>query len=573
MRRAERVIVASGHMIDRPGADVGRFPASAEQRVRAAIDALFDRWSVGPDDLVISQGACGTDILVAEAAIERRAHSLVLLAAEVDDFIDSSVAFAGDGWVARFHAVVERSETLLQPRELGPDPDGRNRYARNNRWALDTAAELTAHDGGCQPLAVLDRRSAGGEGGTGDFVVAATERQLAVEIIDPTRVHRHRLGSARDREDRHDGPKRLLALDGGGIRGLITLPILGRMESLIGGGDPDYRLADTFDYIAGTSTGAIIAAALAKRDSVAEIQKMYVTLGPVIFKKKKWLPGWWRALYRDGPVTDTLRRYFSSDGAGEQPLTLGAGELSSLVMAVTQRVDSDSIWPLCNVSSAKYNDRSRDDCNLDIHLWQLLRGSSAAPIYFPPEQIQLGARDPVFQDGGTTAFNNPALLLFEMATSPRYTLGWPTGADDLLLVSLGTGSAPAMNQPLVARSVNALFHARMIIKTIMNSSSTENDRLCRVLGHTRHGPFIDSEFNDPSVDAAQPEHPLFTYIRYNASIEQRHLDALPGGGERIDAESVAKLDNAADDNIDALLRIGDHAAEQVELAHFAGFLP
>lgn len=573
MRRADHVVVASGHMIDRPGGEVARFPAFAESRIRAAIEAMFDLWGVSPDSVVISQGACGTDILVAEAAIARRARSLVLLPSEMDRFIDSSVAFAGDGWVARFHAVLEQSETLLQPDELGPPPDGVSLYARNNRWALDTAAALCSQVRECRPLAVWDPQSATREGGTGDFVAEASERQLHVEVIDPTRAFRYGSTSACDREDRRDGPKRLLAVDGGGIRGLITLPILARMETLIGGGDPEYRLADTFDYIAGTSTGAIIAAALARRDPVTKIQTMYETLGPAIFTRKKWLPGWWRALYRDGPVTDTLRSYFSPAGDGQGDLTLGSDELAALLMAVTQRVDSDSIWPLCNVSTAKYNDRSRPDCNLNIHLWQLLRGSSAAPLYFPPEQIQVGAQEPVFQDGGTTAFNNPAPLLFEMATSRRYTLGWKVGADNLLLVSLGTGFSPAMNQPLLAKKVNALFHARMIVKTIMNSSSTENDRLCRVLGNTRYGPPIDSEFNDAKVDHEQPSDPLFSYVRYQTSIDQPHLDTLPGPGPRIDSKSVAKLDNAREDNIAALTRIGNHAADQVTLGHFAGFLP
>ncbi|MGI9595545.1 MAG: patatin-like phospholipase family protein [Acidimicrobiales bacterium] len=571
MAQADYVVVAGGHMIDQPDADEPRFPAAAERRVRAAIEALFQEWGVGPDDLVVSQGACGSDILVAEVAIGRAAQSLVLLPSEVEDFIESSVAFAGDTWVDRFRAVLDRSEVLLQPRELGPTPDGSNRYARNNRWALDTATTLTAAGGRCRPLAIWDRRASGREGGTDHFAAEAAERGLDVEVVDPTRVFRHRAGPARLREDRHDGPKRMLTLDGGGIRGFITLPILAEMESTIGGGDSDYRLADTFDYIAGTSTGAIIAAALAKRDAVVDIQAMYEDLGPTIFQRKKWLPGWWRALYRDEPISDALKRYFSTSGDGGHRLTLGTEELTSLFMAVTQRVDSDSIWPLCNVSTAKYNDRSRDDCNLDIHLWQLLRGSSAAPIYFPPEQIELGTQSPVFQDGGTTAFNNPAILLFEMATSRRYTLGWPTGPDDLLLVSIGTGSAPAMNRPLLADKVNALFHARMIIKTIMNSSSTENDRLCRVLGETRHGPPIDAEFNAPEVDDEQPDDPLFTYVRYQTSIDQEHLDRIPG--DRIDAESVARLDNAAATNIDALLRIGTKAADQVQLRHFAGFLP
>jgi len=60
-------------------------------------------------------------------------------------------------------------------------------------------------------------------------------------------------------------PRKLLALDGGGIRGVLTLQILGRIEELLAsasGAGSSFRLCDYFDYIGGTSTGAIIAAGL-----------------------------------------------------------------------------------------------------------------------------------------------------------------------------------------------------------------------------------------------------------------------------------------------------------------------
>jgi hypothetical protein len=78
------------------------------------------------------------------------------------------------------------------------------------------------------------------------------------------------------------GPKKLLALDGGGIRGVITLEVLHRMESMLAeqlcAGD-DFVLGDYFDYIAGTSTGAIIAAGLAHGLPVAHLLDLYLTRG------------------------------------------------------------------------------------------------------------------------------------------------------------------------------------------------------------------------------------------------------------------------------------------------------
>jgi patatin-like phospholipase/acyl hydrolase len=72
------------------------------------------------------------------------------------------------------------------------------------------------------------------------------------------------------------GPRKLLALDGGGIRGIITIEVLAKIESLLQeklGADDKFLLADYFDYIAGTSTGAIIASCLSWGIRVSEVRE------------------------------------------------------------------------------------------------------------------------------------------------------------------------------------------------------------------------------------------------------------------------------------------------------------
>ena len=63
---------------------------------------------------------------------------------------------------------------------------------------------------------------------------------------------------------------------------------------------------------------------------------------------------------------------------------------------------TDSPWPISNNPYAKYNERSRLDCNLALPLWQLVRASTAAPTYFPPEVVVVGNREFIFVDGGVT---------------------------------------------------------------------------------------------------------------------------------------------------------------------------
>src|SRR6266404_1408775 len=86
------------------------------------------------------------------------------------------------------------------------------------------------------------------------------------------------------------GPRKLLALDGGGIRGVITLEVLAEIErqlqKKLGRGE-DFVLAEYFDYIAGTSTGAIIATCLALGMRVEDVLKFYLESGPAMFAKSR----------------------------------------------------------------------------------------------------------------------------------------------------------------------------------------------------------------------------------------------------------------------------------------------
>ena len=88
-----------------------------------------------------------------------------------------------------------------------------------------------------------------------------------------------------------EGPKKLLAIDGGGIRGVLALEVLQKIEDLLKAksGRSDFRLADYFDYIAGTSTGGIIAAGLSIGMSVKGILEFYQDAGAQMFVKANLL--------------------------------------------------------------------------------------------------------------------------------------------------------------------------------------------------------------------------------------------------------------------------------------------
>ncbi len=370
------------------------------------------------------------------------------------------------------------------------------------------------------------------------------------------------------------GPKKLLAIDGGGIRGVLSLEVLKQIEDLLrarSGRGEAFRLSDYFDYIAGTSTGGIVAAGLSIGMSVDEVMRFYVDAGPQMFVKANLLKRL-RTRYDDEPLAAMLKEVFGAD------TTLGSDRLRTLLLLVMRNATTDSPWPISNNPYAKYNDPGRADCNLELPLWQLVRASTAAPVYFPPEVIVVGGgREFVFVDGGVTMYNNPAFQMFLMATLDRYwprapdgRRGWATGADRMLVVSVGTGTSPDVRHGLEPREMNLLFNATTIPSALMFAALNEQDFLCRAFGDCLAGDPLDREVGD-MVGAAGPASPkLFTYLRYNAELTEEGLGAIGCG--HIPPDEVRKLD--AVDAIPALREVGRAVAERkVDAAHFERFPP
>lgn len=361
-----------------------------------------------------------------------------------------------------------------------------------------------------------------------------------------------------------DGPKKILALDGGGIRGMITVEILAGIEELLRNalGREDFVLADYFDYVAGTSTGAIIATCISLGMPVAKIREFYINSGKEMFDKAFILKRF-RYKYEDEKLSDMLRQVVGSD------TTFGSDKLKTLLLIVMRNATTDSPWPLSNNPRAKYNDTSRKDCNLNLPLWQLVRASTAAPVYFPPEVIQLDRREFIFVDGGVTTYNNPAFMAFLMATLEPYKMGWPTGEDKMLIVSIGTGTNPNANEDLGPDEMNLLYNASSIPSALMFAALNEQDFLCRAFGQCLSGDIMDREVGSMIGKKGPLSEKLFTYMRYNAELTAEGLVAL--GLPDINPQNVQKLDSV--ENITDLQRIGRAVAgTKLNIEHFRPFL-
>lgn len=359
--------------------------------------------------------------------------------------------------------------------------------------------------------------------------------------------------------------RRLLALDGGGIRGAITIEILAAVEAALRArlGKPELVLADWFDYVGGTSTGAIIATCISLGMPVEQIRSFYHNNGAVMFDKAHVLDRFWHT-YNSEKLAAQLRDVVGPDE------TLRSAKLRTLLLLVMRNATTDSPWPISNNPGAKYNDRAPS--NLELPLWKLVRASTAAPTFFPPEEIIVDGDKPfLFVDGGVTTYNNPAFLLFLMATLEPYKLGWETGEDKMLLMSVGTGSSATANKNLAPGEMNLLYNAQKIPAALMYASLVQQDMLCRAFGRCEFGAQIDRELLDLcGVAAPGGAAKSFTYCRYDPELSREALDVLKLAD--VPVENVQRMDSAA--HVGDLARLGAaYAARSFKVDHLSAFLP
>jgi hypothetical protein len=355
------------------------------------------------------------------------------------------------------------------------------------------------------------------------------------------------------------GTKRILALDGGGLRGVLTLGMLREIETLLRdrhGGDPAFRLCDYFDLIAGTSTGAIIAGALALGMTVDEVHGHYLALGKIVFKRSLLRWGALRPKYPSDKVREALVGVF-----GDR--RLDSADLRTGLLVVTKRLDTGSTWPLTNHPRSRYFERgvqAKTIANREYPLWQVVRASAAAPYFFDPETIRIGrgstGAKPVdgdFVDGGVSPHNNPTLQALMTATMPGYRFGWATGEDRLLVVSLGTGKADAEVGHANLIEGTAAVHAVLSLKALMEDCADQVETIMQWLSRSPTAREIDREIG--KVDAPLGGTPLCSYLRYNALLTSDWVEN--NLGEKIGAKALKALE-AMDDprNIGELDRIG-----------------
>jgi len=366
------------------------------------------------------------------------------------------------------------------------------------------------------------------------------------------------------------GPKRILALDGGGIRGALTLGFLKKIETeLIGRhkhlykNENDFRLCHYFDLIGGTSTGAIIASALAIGMSVDQISELYQNVGGKIFKRKYLLQFWkrWWVDYSHKPIEDALQTAFTKNGKQIMFNDQGENGVQTGLCIIIQRADTFSMWPLSNNPKAAYYKSN------NYPLWELVRCSSAAPTFFKPHIMKvlnkegLPTKDGAYVDGGVSMMNNPALQLFLTAALDAYNLSWETGPDKMLIVSVGTGYQKRNQDVNEIANRSKLGWAATIPDMLMDGSTWHNQFIMQWLGESKNSFKINREIGDLSKEKLLHDNQLFTYVRYNTKLDTKELNEELGFNfTEEEVVSLRKMDKGA--NRFTLNEIGGKSADK-----------
>jgi predicted acylesterase/phospholipase RssA len=345
----------------------------------------------------------------------------------------------------------------------------------------------------------------------------------------------------------------VLSIDGGGIRGLIPSVIIASLEKKLRELDgPNARIADYFDLIAGTSTGALIATMLAipekgkKRPIAAEeIKKFYVDNGPKIFPP---INGAWkmlRALW--GPVYDGnfLRRKIKSM----------TGDLTFADTLTTILMPAFDVRRLNPITFSSYKVPPGGKEKKENKLRDVCIGTSAAPTFFQPHPFNAHYSDGMFRcgfhliDGGVGA-NNPTMSAIMrvareiLCRNEDFPISERPVVDftKYIIISLGTGSVRKVKRGRYTAEKCAKWGAF--------------EWLLRI-----EWPWIGKELQTPLID-------MYSHAS-DFLVDQNVAFLLQGHGcqekyLRIQAmldpwvkEAILSMDNATKENMDNLIGIGE----------------
>ncbi|MGE0597018.1 MAG: patatin-like phospholipase family protein [Hyphomonadaceae bacterium] len=383
------------------------------------------------------------------------------------------------------------------------------------------------------------------------------------------------------------GPKRVLALDGGGVKGVLTLGMLKAVETELrrrAGGDSAFRLSDYYDLIGGTSTGAIIATGLALGLSIDDLIELYMRLGPDVFGRTAGDGVFLQSKFESKHLRRALASVMSTK-------TLGSDDLRTGLAIHAKRIDTGSAWVVTNHPLSVFYDPPADSSiypNKRYRLVDLVLASAAAPTFFDEVVIDIEfneKRRPTqrgyFVDGAVSANNNPSLQLFLLALEPAYKFGWKAGANNLMMTSCGTGCRRPRVDGRAFQGLPPGMRGVHALRAMVFDTQVQGVMLMQAFSAPRKPWYINLEIGDMSGHCLTGE-PLLDFQRMDVMLDTKpktkasdpkppmtQLERLLG--RELDAGVMDALDllaNGKRANMDLLLEIGIAAGrEYVDAAY------
>lgn len=264
---------------------------------------------------------------------------------------------------------------------------------------------------------------------------------------------------------------KILALHGGGIRGVITARVLASLEKYTG------KLChELFDLVAGTSTGGILACLIGLGMPMAKAEEIYSVDGPIIFKKRFFLrTGLCIAKYPKKNIESILMKWFKE--------TRLKDSMCDILVPAFDHVNNTA----CIMTSSD----ARVGGPANLQLWRVARRTSSAPVYFPSAEGQ-------YHDGGVFA-NNPSLCALAEALKTHTQ-------DKIQILTIGTGDLPQARKLGVGHE-GAMGILPNLSSIFMNAGSDAIDYICQMLLQDRYMSIqTDLTGISPAMDDASTKH-------------------------------------------------------------------
>lgn len=259
----------------------------------------------------------------------------------------------------------------------------------------------------------------------------------------------------------------VLALDGGGIRGLLSAVWLARLEELLGG-----RVGDYCDVIAGTSTGAILGCAVASRTPASEIVKLYQRNGRRIFPSamsrrwsrvtRLWSEGVSAPKYSADGLREVLREEFGDRRLGDVPQNL-------CLLVTTYNTLTRQATVLKSTTSP----------GREMFMWEAALASASAPTYFPAHVASLNGADAPLIDGGVVA-NNPTLCGIAEGVKGDAS-GTSASLQEMVVGSFGTGESTRSISIQESLTWGAIEWAVPVIDVLFDGAADATNYIARQL--------------------------------------------------------------------------------------------